>query len=79
MKRLVLLLALFFVCLSSNAQKITKEFLVGEWESDTVILNFKVDNKKDLYIAGLSTLTGNEFKIIGYHLIVVLLLFLSLE
>ena len=66
MKKLVLLLALF-LCFFANAQKITKEFLSGEWESETVVLNFKVDNKKDLYIAGFSILTGNDFKIIGYQ------------
>lgn len=66
MKRLVLLLALF-LCFFANAQKITKEFLSGEWESETVILNFEVKNKKDLYIAGFSILTGNDFKIIGYQ------------
>jgi hypothetical protein len=66
MKKLVLLLALLLFSFA-NAQKITKEFLTGEWESETVVLNFKVDNKKDLYIAGFSTLTGNYFKIIGYQ------------
>ena len=66
MKKLVLLLALF-LCFFANAQKITKEFLSGEWESETFVLNFKVDNKKDLYIAGFSILTGNDFKIIGYQ------------
>jgi hypothetical protein len=60
---LVLLLSFSFV----NAQKLTKEFLSGEWESETVVLNFKIDNKKDLYIAGFSILTGNDFKIIGYQ------------
>jgi hypothetical protein len=67
MKRLVLLLVLFFACLSSNAQTMSKSFLVGEWESETVILNFKIENKKDLYISGFSTLTGNEFEIVGYQ------------
>lgn len=67
MKKLVLLLALFFVFLSSNAQKITKEFLAGEWESETVILNFEIENKKELYISGFSTLTDNNFKIISYQ------------
>lgn len=67
MKRLVLLLVLFFVCLSLNAQKMSKNFLVGEWESETAILSFKVENKKDLYISAFSTLTGNDFEIIGYQ------------
>jgi len=67
MKRLVLLLAMFFICLSSNAQKITKQFLVGEWESETVVLNFKVNNKKELYISAYSTLTENYFKTTGYQ------------
>jgi len=67
MKKLVLLLALFFICLSLSAQKITKEFLVGEWESETVILNFKVEGKEDLYISAYSTLTDNYFKTIGYQ------------
>lgn len=66
MKKLVLLLALLLFSFAS-AQKITKEFLTGEWTSKTVVLNFKVDNKRDLYIAGFSTLTGNDFKIIGYQ------------
>jgi hypothetical protein len=66
MKKLVLLLALF-LCFFANAQKITKEFLAGEWESETVILNFKVENKEDLYISAYSTLTNNYFKTIGYQ------------
>jgi hypothetical protein len=67
MKKVLLLLVFMFMCFSSNAQKITKEFLTGEWESETVLLNFKVDDKKNLYIAGVSILTGNDFKIIGYQ------------
>lgn len=67
MKKLVLLLALFFVCLQINAQKITKDFLSGEWTSETVVLNFEVKNKKDLYISAYSTLTETNFKINGYQ------------
>lgn len=67
MKRLSLLLAMFLFCITSYSQNITKEFLVGEWESETVILNFKLENKKDLHISAYSTLTDNYFKIIGYE------------
>jgi multisubunit Na+/H+ antiporter MnhE subunit len=67
MKKLVLLLAVFFICLSLSAQKITKEFLSGEWESETVILNFKVESKNDLYISAYSIVTDNYFKTIGYQ------------
>ena len=66
MKKLVLLLALF-LCSFANAQKITKEFLAGEWESETVILNFEVKNKKDLYIVAYSKLGENYFKTISYQ------------
>lgn len=67
MKRLVLFLVLFFTCLSLNAQKITKEFLVGEWQSETVVLNFEVKNKKHLQIQAYSTSTENYFKITSYQ------------
>ena len=63
----VSLLVLFYMCFSLNAQNITKEFLVGEWESDTVILKFNVENKKDLYISAYSIVTDNYFKTIGYE------------
>jgi len=66
MKRLVLLLAMFLFSFA-NAQKITKEFLVGEWESETVVLNFEVKNKKDLYIGAYSKLGENYFKTISYQ------------
>lgn len=66
MKRLVLLLALFIFSFT-NAQKITKEFLAGEWEAETVILNFEVKNKKDLYIGAYSKLGENYFDIVGYQ------------
>ena len=62
----------FLTALSLNFQKnysekITKEFLSGEWESETVILNFEVKNKKDLYIGAYSKLGENYFKTISYQ------------
>jgi hypothetical protein len=67
MKKVLLSLVFMFMCFSSNAQKITKDFLTGEWESETVILNFEVKNNKDLYIEAYSKLGQKYFKMKSYQ------------
>jgi hypothetical protein len=67
MKNLLLTLVLLLSFSFINAQKLTKEFLSGEWESETVILNFEVKNKKDLYIRAYSKLGKNYFKTLSYQ------------
>lgn len=67
MKKAVLLLALF-LSYYANAQKITKEFLIGEWDSTNVTLSFDVKNKKDLYISAYSKIGENYFKTISYQI-----------
>lgn len=66
MKRLVLLLALFFVCLSSNAQKITKEFLEGKWETEFHLVEFKTINKKEFKITILIKENNKQIDVISY-------------
>lgn len=66
MKKLSVIL-MFLLFQLSLAQKITKKFLIGEWESESAVLNFNVKNKKDLYISAYSTLTEENFKINGYQ------------
>ena len=68
MRNVLLAIMLFFTCSFANAQKITKEFLTGEWESETVILNFEIKNKKDLYIEAYSKLGEKYFKTKSYQL-----------
>lgn len=50
MKKVLLFLALFFVCFISYGQKISKKFLEGTWETEFHIVNFK-------------SISNNEFKI----------------
>ena len=50
-----------------QAQKLTKDFLVGTWTSDTVQIDFSIINKNELNVVSFSYLTGNYFKILGYQ------------
>lgn len=66
MKKTILLLVCL-VTISANAQKITKNFLVGKWTSESVDLEFSIKDKKDFNIVAFSTLTGNYFNVVGYQ------------
>ena len=66
MKKIVLLL-LCLAFFGANAQKITKKFLVGKWTSESTEIVFSIENKIDFKIVCFSTLTGNNFKVIGYQ------------
>lgn len=69
MKRLVLLLALF-LGLFATAQKMTPEFLDGQWTSNGYSTNiiFKNLGKKGMYIKETSSYTNEELKVIGYQI-----------
>jgi hypothetical protein len=67
MKRLILITAFLTFALNVQSQKITKEFLIGKWESNSDNIEFFITNKKDFNIVSYSYLTGNYFKILGYQ------------
>ncbi|MGV1011326.1 MAG: hypothetical protein ACOYBS_02670 [Flavobacterium sp.] len=68
MKKIVLLLVCF-VTIIANAQKISKNFLVGKWASETNEIEFSIENKKELRIVDFSTLPGNYFNVVFISLI----------
>jgi hypothetical protein len=63
----IMLLVLCLAFFEANAQKITKEFLIGKWISDSDKIEFSIENKKEFKIVTFSTLTGNYFKVKGYQ------------
>jgi len=69
MRNLFIITALAF-SLFSNAQKMSKEFLRGEWTSNeqaTEIL-FSFTNKKEFLIQEVSSTSGRPLDVIGYHI-----------
>ena len=66
MRNLFIITALA-LSLFSNAQKMSKEFLEGKWESQTVEIIFSGTNKQDFKIESFSTLTGYDFEILSYQ------------
>lgn len=67
MKKVFLIIAILTFSLNVKAQKITKEFLVGTWESESNRIEFSIVNKKEFKIIAFSNLTGNYFKVLGYQ------------
>lgn len=67
MKKLIFIIVFLAFSFYSQAQKLTKNFLVGTWTSDSVQIDFSIINKNDLNIVSFSYLTGNYFKILGYE------------
>jgi hypothetical protein len=63
----ILILCLCLVFVNANAQKITKNFLVGTWIAETTEMVFSIENKKDFKIVCYSTLTGNYLKVLAYQ------------
>jgi hypothetical protein len=63
----ILFLMICLVFFDVSAQKITKEFLIGKWISESTEIEFSIQNKKDFKISSYSTVSGNSFKIIGYQ------------
>lgn len=53
--------------LFSNAQKMSKDFLEGKWESETVEITFSGTNKQNFKIEAFSTLTGQDFETLSYQ------------
>jgi hypothetical protein len=68
MKRLVLLLAMFFVCFSLNAQKLNEKFLQGNWETEFHNIEFKVTDKKELKITILLKDSKEEIAVVRYRI-----------
>jgi hypothetical protein len=68
MKKVFLIIVIALVSLNINAQKMSKNFLIGKWKSDTVEIEFSIKEKRYLNIKSFSYLTGNDFKILGYEL-----------
>jgi hypothetical protein len=68
MKKVFLIIAVVLTSFNINAQKMSKNFLVGKWKSDTVEIEISIKNKKQLYITAFSYLSEENFKIIGYQL-----------
>ena len=67
MKKVICIIVFLVFNSYVQAQKLTKDFLVGTWTSDTVQIDFSIINKNDLNVVSFSYLTGNYFKILGYQ------------
>lgn len=63
----IAILVLCITFFSANAQKITKNFLVGKWASKTNEIEFCIENNKEFKIVDYSTLTKNYFNVVGYQ------------
>jgi hypothetical protein len=68
MKKVIFIIAIVLLSFKVSAQKMSKEFLVGKWESENVEIQFSIKDKHYLNITSFSYLTGNDFKILGYEL-----------
>jgi predicted HTH domain antitoxin len=68
--RNLLIIATLAFSLFSNAQKMSKEFLEGEWTSngEATEIIFSIVNKKDLSIEEVSSTSGIPLKVISYEL-----------
>lgn len=66
MKKLVLLLALFFICFLSSAQKMNKKFLEGTWETEFHIVEFKSVAKNEFKITVTIKENSKQIDVIGY-------------
>lgn len=64
----VLLLLVFLICFSLNAQKMDKKFLEGKWETEFHLVEFKTINKKELKITILLKETNDPISIVGYQI-----------
>jgi len=67
MKKLVLLLALLFVCFVSYSQKMDKVFLEGKWETKYHFVEFKSVSKNNLKITVLLKKTNTLIDVTGYQ------------
>lgn len=65
MKKLSVIL-MFLLFQLSVSQKITKEFLIGEWESETTTLHFHFDEKMKFHFKELSVDYKEPLDIIDY-------------
>jgi len=68
MKKVLLLLALLFVCFVSYSQKMDKKFLEGKWETEFHLVEFKTVNKKELKITMLLKETNDPISVVGYQI-----------
>ena len=67
MKKVICVIVFLAFNFYAQAQKLTKDFLVGTWVSETVQIDFSIINKNQLNVVSFSYLTGNYFKILGYQ------------
>lgn len=69
MRNLFIITALA-LSLFSNAQKMSKEFLKGEWTSngEATEIIFSIVNKKELFIEEVSSTSGIPLDVISYEL-----------
>jgi hypothetical protein len=67
MKKVIFIIVFLAFSSYAQSQKLTKDFLVGTWASETVQIEFSILNKKDFNVVSFSYLTGNYFKILGYQ------------
>jgi hypothetical protein len=66
MKKVLLLLALLFVCFVSYSQKMDKKFLEGKWETEFHLVEFKTINKKKLKITIILKETNEALEVVSY-------------
>ncbi len=66
MKKVLLLLALLFVCFVSYSQKMNKAFLEGKWETKYHLVEFKTINKGEFKITILIKENNKLIDVIGY-------------
>ena len=67
MKKVICIIVFLVFNSYVQAQKLTKDFLVGTWTSETDQIDFSIVNKNELNVVSFSYLTKNYFKILGYQ------------
>jgi hypothetical protein len=66
MKKVLLFLALLFVCFVSYSQKINKKFLEGTWETEFHVVEFKTINKEEFKITIVIKENNKQIDVISY-------------
>lgn len=66
MRKVLLLVALFFICFLSSAQKINKKFLEGTWETEFHVVEFKTVAKNEFKITIIIKENNKQIDVVGY-------------
>jgi len=67
MKKLLLLVAIIFMCLQVEAQRITPKFLEGTWETEFHLVEFEGNDKQNFNVIIKLVETGENVEVINWR------------